>query len=233
LEFTYQSTDHSPGHPEKAYHIQSNGGVFRRVEDEKLIKAKIMQPPSDASQPLSPSSASRFSPYPSLLKARVCRPDGYQNSYGLPEDVSINLGDALGDLYFKLDPPLFQCEPDVEFIELEAGAEYLGILAPDGLWDHLRLKIPDMVRTIAKYLTEIENWHAEEPPPPEACLRGEVHSRPLRTKMISSEALNRLAGALCDRKSDELRIFERDQGRYDDCTIIVFAVRFGESTDGR
>src|SRR5205085_1859576 len=123
LNLTFQTVDHSPGHPDKAYHIHNNGGVFRRVEDEKIIKPKIQPPSTPSSFPSGCMQTSYSKFYSSLLKARVCRPEGFKNCYGLVNNASVNIGDAMGDLYFKLDPPLFQCEPDVDFVELETGVE--------------------------------------------------------------------------------------------------------------
>ncbi|CAG8490119.1 3665_t:CDS:2 [Ambispora gerdemannii] len=279
LELIYQSTDQSPGHPQKAYHIYKNGGVFRREENEKIIKTKV-NPPSTAPSSSSATAAALTSPttttfghgkmYLSLQRARVSRPPGYKNPYGLPEDQSVNIGDTMGDLYFKLDPPLFPCEPDVEFVILESGVEYLGIVAPDGLWDHLIVKMPDFLRKVAKFLSEMRyqaiDYELDSSPYTDSsnsysstassssssdseidgnnnqvnkCIitspHAKIHHSAVPTSTLTGslattqEVLRELAISLCDRLEDPMQIFAKDQGRYDDCTVIAFSVKFEES----
>ncbi|CAG8580150.1 14342_t:CDS:2 [Ambispora leptoticha] len=271
LDLIYQSTDQSPGHPQKAYHIYKNGGVFRREENEKIIKAKVNPPTMDSSAALtSPTSFGHGKMYLSLQRARVSRPPGYKNPYGLPEDQSVNIGDTMGDLYFKLDPPLFPCEPDVEFVILESGTEYLGIMAPDGLWDHLIVKLPDFLRKIAKFLNEMRyreiDYELDSSPYTDSsnsysstassssssdsesdgdnnqvnkCVTSphakKIHRPVVPTSMLTGslattqEVLRELAISLCDRLEDPMQIFAKDQGRYDDCTVIAFSLKFEES----
>ncbi|CAJ0907908.1 5411_t:CDS:2, partial [Entrophospora sp. SA101] len=210
LEIVYQSTIHSPGHPHKAYHIASNG----------------------------------------LLKARIYRPEEFQNPYGMQSDLSLNLGDTMGDLYFKLDPPLFPCDADVDYIVMESGTNYIGILAPDGLWDHLKVSMREFIRKLAKYInyliaSEDPNFFTKVNLPGEGGIGGDessnklsetesVQQQPFFYKLGSSRSHNILTGeqlydlarALCDRTKDSLDIFEKDQGRYDDCTVIAFSYSF-------
>ncbi|KAG9285917.1 hypothetical protein G9A89_013342 [Geosiphon pyriformis] len=257
LDLIYQSTDQSPGHPQKAYHIYKNGGVFRREENEKLIKTKVLQPSPNYSHSLTSTSFSSGKTYPSLQRARVARPPGYTNSYGLPEDQSVNIGDTMGDLYFKLDPPLFPCEPDVEFVILESGVEYLGIMAPDGLWDHLMVKMPEFLRKVAKYLGDLmyqemdyqlttspsgtsgtsSSVSSASDSEEENCTstpRALIHQSASSSMLVenlttSPDTLRELAVSLCDRLEDPMRIFAKDQGRYDDCTVIAFSVKFEDA----
>ncbi|CAG8747494.1 11440_t:CDS:2, partial [Acaulospora morrowiae] len=228
LELAYQSTIQSPGHPSKAYHVYSNGGIFRREENEKIIKPKINPPtyPND-----SPTS-SQLKMYSSLQKARIYRPPDFQNPFGLSNDLSLNLGDTMGDLFFKLDPPLFPCEADVDFLIMEPGVDYIGVIAPDGLWDHMNVKMPEFVRKLARYLgllksCEDSNYTTSvsseegsdnimEQPPRRYNIVSSSSDSP--QNMLTGEQLHDLAGALCDRTRDSLDIFEKDQGRYDDCT---------------
>ncbi|CAG8504046.1 11784_t:CDS:2 [Diversispora eburnea] len=232
LELAYQSTIQSPGHPNKAYHVYSNGGVFRREENEKIIKTKISPPnfPND-------SSPSQLKMYSSLQKARIYRPPDFQNPFGLTNDISLNLGDTMGDLFFKLDPPLFPCEADVDFLIMESGVDYIGVMAPDGLWDHMNVKMPEFIRKLARYLglltsCEDSDYMVGESTDDER--DGHRHkskkcnpipSDPMQN-MLNGEQLHDLSGALCDRTKDTLDIFEKDQGRYDDCTVIAFSCKY-------
>ncbi|CAJ0842220.1 21430_t:CDS:2 [Entrophospora sp. SA101] len=158
----------------------------------------------------------------SLLKARIYRPEEFQNPYGMQSDLSLNLGDTMGDLYFKLDPPLFPCDADVDYIVMESGTNYIGILAPDGLWDHLKVNLPGEGGIggdeSSNKLSETESVQQQ----PFFYKLGSSRSH----NILTGEQLYDLARALCDRTKDSLDIFEKDQGRYDDCTVIAFSYSF-------
>ncbi|CAG8456995.1 13483_t:CDS:2, partial [Acaulospora colombiana] len=226
LELAYQSTIQSPGHPSKAYHVYSNGGIFRREENEKIIKPKINPP----AYPADSTPSSQLKMYSSLQKARIYRPPDFQNPFGLSNDFSLNLGDTMGDLFFKLDPPLFPCEADVDFLIMESGVDYIGVMAPDGLWDHMNVKMPEFVRKLARYLgllkscedsSYITSSSSDESSDSVAeRIPQKYHTASSNAdtakNMLTGEQLHDLAGALCDRTKDSLDIFEKDQGRYDD-----------------
>jgi hypothetical protein len=44
----------------------------------------------------------------------------------------------MGDLLFKLDPPVMSCAPDITFVPLEKDVEYVVLACTDGVWDHLK-----------------------------------------------------------------------------------------------
>ena len=122
----YSSNDHNTTHPSKVWSIHCNGGRFLTSEG-RFLNYKLQQNES-------------HEPYTKLAGTRVYRPlNPLIETVGISHRRTINLTASMGDLLFKLDPPIISAEPDVNFIELRSDTEYILIICTDGVWDHLKI----------------------------------------------------------------------------------------------
>ncbi|KXS13480.1 protein serine/threonine phosphatase 2C [Gonapodya prolifera JEL478] len=121
----FASVDHSPAHPEKALHIHKNGGLF--INDNGTRRhVKIDE--------------RRKKPYADLVGARILRPlDDNIKAVGVSHLRTLNLASTMGDLLYKIHPPILSSVPDVSFIRLTPGYDYVLTIGTDGVWDHLRM----------------------------------------------------------------------------------------------
>ncbi|KAJ3339573.1 Exosome complex component RRP43 [Gonapodya sp. JEL0774] len=121
----FASVDHSPAHPEKALHIHRNGGLF--INDNGTRRhVKIDE--------------RRKKPYADLVGARILRPlDDNVKAVGVSHLRTLNLASTMGDLLYKIHPPILSSVPDVSFIRLTPGYDYVLAIGTDGVWDHLRM----------------------------------------------------------------------------------------------
>ncbi|KAJ1561446.1 hypothetical protein HK405_003909 [Cladochytrium tenue] len=145
-ELELATVDHSVDHPRKAAFCMRAGGEWRSRKDSPPISlpdsvAEAVQDilekagDEDAGGGLDPGVAEALEAC--LRDARVFRPKGFTNPYGLAPK-SMGLGDALGDVFMKLDPALFEARADVSLLPLRDGtAEYHVLMASDGVWGAL------------------------------------------------------------------------------------------------
>jgi hypothetical protein len=72
----------------------------------------------------------------------------------------------MGDLLFKVAPAVLSPVPDISFIEILKGWEYVGVLATDGVWDHLKhagMGVATQCERVAGVLVKaVEKGHEEE-----------------------------------------------------------------------
>ena len=126
-ESHYFSRDHNTTHPVKVWGIHSSGGYFITPKGA-FLGFPIKYQDEDT-------------PYHNLAGTRVYRPaSALSQNVGLSHRRTLNLTATLGDLLFKLDPPVMSGEPDVTFVPLNPHSEYILIVCTDGVWDHLRVQ---------------------------------------------------------------------------------------------
>ncbi|KAJ3280796.1 hypothetical protein HK104_000398 [Borealophlyctis nickersoniae] len=128
----FATTDHSPAHPTKALRIHRAGGIFRESKTSPEIP---ISHPSPSSQPHSSAKSDALSEATllSLTNARVFRPPGFINPYGVATK-HMSLSDAMGDVVMKVEPRLFDAKPDVTILPLDETRSYVVVLASDGVW---------------------------------------------------------------------------------------------------
>ncbi|KAJ3004914.1 hypothetical protein HKX48_000989 [Thoreauomyces humboldtii] len=114
----HATIDHAVSHPVRAAHVQRNGGVFREAKGDP---------------PIVPVISGRETSVKGLEEARVFRPEGFVNPYGFPVK-NIGMGDAMGDVVFKISPRLFMAVPDVDVLSLAPESSFLVLMASDGLF---------------------------------------------------------------------------------------------------
>lgn len=130
LKLVFMSRDHNMSHREKVKHAHVNGGKF--VSREGVI-AKLSPSKDDAMG--NSCGGKSFRSGPGL---RLCRPPNkVVKDLSLSCNRTLNLSAAMGDLLFKVDPCIVSCAPDVNFVHLSQDAEYIIIIATDGVWDHI------------------------------------------------------------------------------------------------
>ncbi|KAJ3378089.1 hypothetical protein HDU84_007960, partial [Entophlyctis sp. JEL0112] len=122
----FVSTDHNMTHPAKVYSIFKAGGHF-------------MSPSHTLIHIVPDDPTERHTPYTELASARIYRhPSAAVKAVGVSHRRTLNLTGTMGDLLFKIEPPVLNGIPDVSFVELDASQwDYVMILATDGIWDHL------------------------------------------------------------------------------------------------
>ena len=120
-EIEFSSIDHNTTNPQKIHEITDNGGNFI---SHKGIIFKISKDDLD---------------YSYLLGARLYRPPSLGSiSIGLSHRRTLNLTGSMGDIHFKLDPPVLSGVPDISILQLDESKEYTLIIGSDGIWDHLK-----------------------------------------------------------------------------------------------
>jgi len=150
-EFTpvFSSLDQSPDHPEKAYNVSHNGGIFlssggiprKRPNIEPLEKRGMVT-------------------YPELVGTRIYRPTNKRiEELGINHLMTLNMGGSMGDLLFKIEPAVISCRPDVSIVKIDNTVDNMLLIATDGIWDHLNWQEPEkqnekIMSYISKQLSE-------------------------------------------------------------------------------
>ena len=151
-QIIYSSTDHNTTHPEKVWHIHTHGGLFLN-SNGTYVSSPIVYQDSN-------------SPYFTLAGARVYRPTSeVVQTSGLSNRRTINLTATMGDLLFKLDPPVMTAIPDIQFIPLLPDYEYILMACTDGVWDHLRVhgsKTQVQNQMVLDYVTHVLDGEYED-----------------------------------------------------------------------
>ncbi|KAJ3218149.1 hypothetical protein HDU67_006553 [Dinochytrium kinnereticum] len=125
----FASSDHNMTHPGKVWSIHSRGGRFINPDGTPRLVLDALVPPE----------ARGYEPYHELRGARIHRPpNDTVRSAGISHRRTLNLTATMGDVLFKVDPPVLTPEPDVTFLLLDPSRDYTLVMATDGVWDHLR-----------------------------------------------------------------------------------------------
>lgn len=149
---TFCSKDHSVARLDKARVIQRAGGCFGYRKKKHGKPSEVVEIVPD----LTKAYPNEF--VACLQHSRVYRPQGFKTKMsGINRTKNMNMSDALGDVVMKNDPPLFECVPDVSFVNL-VESEYHILVATDGLWGALDKTLTSeasQCESIAKRLSEL------------------------------------------------------------------------------
>ncbi|KAK5669717.1 hypothetical protein QVD99_004104 [Batrachochytrium dendrobatidis] len=128
----FASDDHNMMHPEKVARIHGNGGKFLDPQGTSFMSVDIQ-----------PVSIRGMKPYTELNGSRIFRPlSSSIRAVGCSHRRTLNLTATMGDLLFKIEPAILSSLPDIRFIKLEPGMDYVLVAATDGVWDHMCIQYP-------------------------------------------------------------------------------------------
>jgi len=196
VEFSpvFSSLDQSPDHPEKAYTVSHNGGIFLSSGGVPRKRPNI-----------EPFEKRGMVTYPELVGTRIYRPSNKRiEELGINHLMTLNMGGSMGDLLFKIDPPVISCRPDVSIVKIDESVDNVILIATDGIWDHLNWQDPEKQNEkIMSYISKQIGEDAE----------------------ISEELLNEISAKLVQRENN-LELYEPRQ-RYDDCTAFLVYIPAG------
>ncbi|KAG4094523.1 phosphatase 2C-like domain-containing protein [Neocallimastix lanati (nom. inval.)] len=129
----FSSLDQSPDHPEKAYNVSHNGGIF-------LSSGGIPQRRPN----IEPFEKRGMVTYPELVGTRIYRPSNKRiEELGINHLMTLNMGGSMGDLLFKIEPAVISCRPDVSIVKIDSSVDNMLLIATDGIWDHLNWQEPE------------------------------------------------------------------------------------------
>ncbi|KAI8909198.1 phosphatase 2C-like domain-containing protein [Gorgonomyces haynaldii] len=187
----WQSEDHTTNLSRKLLPILERGGRVCLVHNKQLVDQK------------GPFQEKRGR-IPALENARICRPMLYLTPYPI-QWKHMGLGDSMGDVFFKLEPKLFEAHPDVTVLKLEKKT-YSILMASDGLFSSMLPKF----NTPDKQAMELHRkWqHTWE--------RMQVEFSP----MGNDPSLEIFASQLCARDRGQTNLFKRTI-RHDDVSVIL------------
>jgi serine/threonine protein phosphatase PrpC len=135
FEFTpvFSSLDQSPDHPEKAYNVTHNGGIFLSSGGIPRKRPNI-----------EPFEKRGMVTYPELVGTRIYRPSNKKiEELGINHLMTLNMGGSMGDLLFKIEPAVISCRPDVSIVKIDNTVDNMLLIATDGIWDHLNWQEPE------------------------------------------------------------------------------------------
>ncbi|ORX84581.1 protein serine/threonine phosphatase 2C [Anaeromyces robustus] len=123
----FSSLDQSPDHPEKAYNVSNNGGIFLSSGGIPRKRPNI-----------EPFEKRGMVTYPELVGTRIYRPSNKRiEELGINHLMTLNMGGSMGDLLFKIEPAVISCRPDVSVVKIDKSVDNMLLIATDGIWDHL------------------------------------------------------------------------------------------------
>jgi len=129
----FSSLDQSPDHPEKAYNVSRNGGIFLSSGGIPRKRPNI-----------EPFEKRGMVTYPELVGTRIYRPSNKRiEELGINHLMTLNMGGSMGDLLFKIEPAVISCRPDVSVIKIDKSVDNMLLIATDGIWDHLNWQEPE------------------------------------------------------------------------------------------
>jgi len=129
----FSSLDQSPDHPEKAYNISHNGGIFLSSGG---IPRKVPN--------IEPFEERGMITYPELVGTRIYRPSNKRiEELAINHLMTLNMGGSMGDLLFKIEPAVISSRPDVSIVKIDSDVDNILLIATDGIWDHLTWQDPD------------------------------------------------------------------------------------------
>ena len=214
-DLAFSSVDHNTINPEKVLDIRGNGGYFVNRKGELLGVLPGLQN------------------YFHLSNARVYRPPTVSSlSMALSHKRTLNLTGTLGDIHFKLEPPVLSAKPDVKFTPLHPSKEYILIACTDGIWDYLKSNMDQNVQNemVLDYVTRIlENKEISRsfalPTPDSPDYKSIMNEAPK-----ISDKITLAASSVVKRQNSDIfpEIFYENAQRYDDatCQLVHIKPRF-------
>ncbi|KAH6593954.1 hypothetical protein BASA50_007009 [Batrachochytrium salamandrivorans] len=151
----FASDDHNMMHPEKVARIHDNGGKFLDPQGTSFMSVDIQ-----------PVSIRGMKPYTELNGSRIFRPMSSSiRAVGCSHRRTLNLTATMGDLLFKIEPAILSSLPDIRFIKLEPGMDYVLVAATDGVWDHMCIQYPPAAQNdkVLDFITRIVQSVSGEP----------------------------------------------------------------------
>ncbi|KAI3647282.1 hypothetical protein MP228_007503 [Amoeboaphelidium protococcarum] len=148
----FASRDHTPSQLEKAIKIYENGGRFIYAGRDQCVANAILD------------SIDFQETHVGMLEGcRIARAPGWKiDELNFPACTTLNLAGTMGDLFFKYEPALLDCKPDVSFVQLKPNQnKYLMVMASDGLWDHLSHQDPAIQHSMLSKFVEDTMEHAD------------------------------------------------------------------------
>ncbi|KAI9340774.1 hypothetical protein DFJ73DRAFT_549943 [Zopfochytrium polystomum] len=122
----FSSVDHNMSHSGKVWEIHQSGGQF------------ICPPGAPRPVQIEPPESRQHRPYHELNGGRIFRQSSDPvKAVGVSHRRTLNLTATMGDLLFKINPPVLSPRPDIHFMKLESDRDYVVVMATDGVWDHL------------------------------------------------------------------------------------------------
>jgi len=148
----FSSLDQSPDHPEKAYNVYHNGGIFLSSGGIPRKRPNI-----------EPFEKRGMVTYPELVGSRIYRPSNKRiEELGINHLMTLNMGGSMGDLLFKIEPAVISCRPDVSIVKIDQSVDNILLIATDGIWDHLIWQEPERQNEkIMSYISKQLNEEAE------------------------------------------------------------------------
>jgi serine/threonine protein phosphatase PrpC len=201
----FASTDHDMTHPQKVVDILLRGGKFINSSANTFLNVKL---PKDGNTRV----------FHELSEARIFRPMSEEVlEVGCSHRRTLNLTATLGDLLFKIEPPILSSAPDFSFIKLEK-TEHLLIMATDGLWDHMvpethALQNEMMVEKVTSMLSNtLENLFLDS---------NSESSNQTASGTSLSAALDAVCESFMEREHVHDTLFLKNMIRYDDITMMI------------
>eukprot|EP00158_Paraphelidium_tribonemae_P006127 Partr_v1_DN27686_c0_g1_i4_m65158 len=210
----FASSDHTPGHPERARQIHQNGGRFIMNGTTTSITEML-----HGENGFESANTCDF-----LSRCRIGRPVGWRiDELNYPACTTLNLAGTMGDLFFKYNPPLISACPDVSFVKLDVSdRKHLLVMASDGLWDHMLHQDDEIQHAmVASYVNSMlldSNLHMLDSDADEGGT-----TEPFQEKL---QKLGLLAHGMADREmaSCKSNLYAPNFLRYDDVTVFVVLV---------
>ncbi|KAJ1552900.1 hypothetical protein HK405_009641, partial [Cladochytrium tenue] len=155
----FSSVDHNMSHSGKVWEIHRSGGQF------------ICPPGAPRPVQIEPPESRQHRPYHELNGGRIFRQSSDPvKAVGVSHRRTLNLTATMGDLLFKINPPVLSPRPDISFMRLDASRDYALVMATDGVWDHLLAQGSDLAQNqavlgvVAEALAAAENDRILAPP---------------------------------------------------------------------
>jgi serine/threonine protein phosphatase PrpC len=197
LHSIFSSVDHNMTHAGKVSSIHKNGGKFLDPSGSMILSVKIDENKKS---------------YYELGSSRLFRPLSNEiRAVGCSHRRTLNLSGTMGDLLFKIHPPVLTSTPDISFIHLDSDYEHVMVMGSDGLWDHLDYNTHDrqnlaIVNTLSRFLNlDLEDQASN-------C-----------SNLSEMDDLQTILDLCCESLVDRegLDLFSRNLSRYDDCTVML------------
>jgi serine/threonine protein phosphatase PrpC len=198
----FSSLDHNMMHPGKIASIFNSGGKFLDHTGSLISVSQVDKNKKS---------------YRELGSSRLFRPISNEiRAVGCSHRRTLNLTGTMGDLLFKIHPPILTSAPDITFIHLDSDYEHVLVMGTDGLWDHLECNtIESQNFAINNIVSEFLNFHLDQDQESNCSYLSEL-------KDIQT-TLDLCCEALVNREGD-LDLFSQNLVRYDDCTVMLIHI---------
>ncbi len=210
----FSSDDHNMMNPFKVSSIHKNGGKFLDYTGTVFLNVRVEEPHERNNRA-----------YRELGNSRLFRPMSDEvKAVGCSHRRTLNLSGTMGDLLFKIHPPVLTSAPDFNFVKLTPDSEHVIVMATDGLWDHLSINDSVaqndlVVQMVSKTLSEL--FSASLDSESEKSYDSKVSEYP--TSKSLTEKLSGICKFLVDREGGP-EIFSKDLIRYDDATVMIIHI---------